>query len=933
MRPQTRCFCGPSPRITRSFPRRPPLTLLTLFRKAHTPAIPDQKKRDEFIYQVDTKWLARWESQPRTFQSPAESTKQPYYVLSMFPYPSGSLHMGHLRVYTISDVVARYKYMKGFNVLHPMGWDSFGLPAENAAIERGVDPAEWTDQNIETMKAQLKRMGARFDWSRELRTSSPDFYAGTQKLFLALFKEKLAYRAPALVNWDPVDQTVLANEQVSPEGLSWRSGARVEQKYLQQWSFRITKFASFLRHNLELLKGQWPESVISQQRNWIGESTGQRVVFPIRIASADGSSQEDAIKIYTTRLDTILGVQFLALSVTHPLVETLSETNAELKTFVESVPTLPVGTKAGFWLPNVTASNPLIRETDENGTEIPSRRFDLPIFVAPYVLGGLGTSAVMGVPAHDIRDHGFWKENRPEEPIRFVIEKQDASGSPSRAYTGKTVKTPAVTQGVLNENCGKYAGLSCYDAHRTFYDILKAEKMCLPTKRFKIRDWLISRQRYWGTPIPIVHCSSCGEVPVKEEDLPVVLPKIKLTGKGGSPLKHAEEWVKTPCPKCGGPAERDTDTMDTFVDSSWYFMKFGQDPDPQLSLMPIDIYIGGVEHAILHLLYARFISKFFAKYGDDSRYLEPFKQLIAQGMVHGRTFSDEYGRFLKPEEIKLLDNGQAMVKETDSPAFESFEKMSKSKYNGVDPTVCLDKYGLDATRAHVLFQAPVADVLDWDEKKIVGMQRWLAKVQTVARNAAVEEEFFRTTGSYSQQTRNQESDRATDNLIKEVQVAVKGVTASMEDVYSLNTAVSDLNILTNHLHATLPEDVGPEAYVVAVETLLKLMSPICPAISAELWESIHGSRSLPLEEQAWPDVKQFEKVEDKLFVAINVQVNGKYKFTMHDKPIDWANSDDPQTWALETVYATNEGYRLLHGRKITKVIALPGKNLVNILTN
>ncbi|KAK6529531.1 Leucyl-tRNA synthetase, mitochondrial [Arthrobotrys megalospora] len=933
---QTRCLCGPSsPRIVLPFLRvRPPLILL---RKAHTSKASKGQYGETTISEIDAKWLARWEATPRTFQSPSVSTKPPYYVLSMFPYPSGTLHMGHLRVYTISDVVARYKHMKGFNVLHPMGWDSFGLPAENAAIERGVDPAEWTDQNIETMRAQLKCMGARFDWSRELRTSSPDFYSGTQKLFLELYKEGLAYRAPALVNWDPVDQTVLANEQVAKDGTSWRSGAKVEQKYLEQWFFKITRHAPFLRHSLESLKGQWPDHVIRQQEHWIGESSGSRVKFPIRIADADGSSHEDVLKIYTTRLDTIFGVQFLALSVTHPLVQKLSETDAELKAFVDNIPNLPVGTKVGYRLPNVKGFNPILQETAEDGTLLPAGNFDLPVFVAPYVLGGLGTSAVMGVPAHDQRDFDFWQENCHLEPVRFVIVQQ---GSKERmveprfytAASNRIVATPGISKGVLNENCGPYAGLNCVIAHQQLFAILKERGMALPSKRFKIRDWLISRQRFWGTPIPIVHCGSCGPVPVKDEDLPVMLPQIKLTGKGGSPLKQAEEWVKTTCPKCGGPAERDTDTMDTFVDSSWYFIRFGMDPDPNHTLMPVDIYIGGVEHAILHLLYARFISNFLEKRTGDKRYLEPFRRLITQGMVHGKTYQDpQTGKFLKPDEVDSVDGGPAFDKNTFVEVNVTYEKMSKSKYNGVDPTECLNRHGLDATRAHMLFQAPVADVLDWDETKIVGMQRWLAKVRTIAARAEVEVEFHRATGSYSKAMVAEDSQRAAQELMKEVKIAVAGVTSSMEDVYSLNTAISDLNILTNYIHGISSETVGPEAYVLAVETLLKLMSPICPAISAECWEHMHGARSL-LEEQQWPEEKQFEYKEMKDTVDIIVHINGKYKLTLRDQAVGWADEYDVQEWVYDAVLETEEGERLLGGREVKNVIVARAKNLVNILT-
>ncbi|KAF3922754.1 hypothetical protein ABW21_db0208681 [Orbilia brochopaga] len=617
------------------------------------------------------------------------------------------------------------------------------------------------------------------------------------------------------------------------------------------------------------------------------------------------------------------------------------ETNAALRHFIQQVlPTLPPGTKAGFRLPNTAAANPISGTDSEDGggwnvAETYRRyQYDLPVFVAPYVLGGLGTSAVMGVPAHDQRDYDFWRENAQGEPVRYVIAmKNTPQASTVDARTGR-LRTPAVKEGVLNENCGTYAGLSCYEGHKAFFNVLKARGMVKPTKRYKMRDWLISRQRFWGTPIPIVHCGSCGPVAVKDEDLPVLLPKVTLTGKGGSPLKDAEDgaWIKTTCPNCGAPAERETDTMDTFVDSSWYFMRFGENAeDKTRTLMPVDIYIGGVEHAILHLLYARFISKFIAKFDNDARYLEPFKRLIAQGMVHGRTYTHpDTGRFLKPEEVQAW-GPRAVLRGTNRDCNVSFEKMSKSKYNGVDPTVCIAKHGLDATRAHILFQAPVADVLDWDEEKIVGMTRWLSKVRALARAAAVEVEYHRTLNSYHMSAGDQKESR---ELMKQVRVAVQGVTASMEDVYSLNTAISDLTILTNYLHATKVELVGSEAYVRAYETLLKLMAPICPAISSECWETLHGARSTGLEEQRWPEAAEFLEQEGKVDVVdIVVQINGKYKLTLHDKPMGWASGMYAQSWVVDEVYLTDEGFRFLSGRGVKKVIVVKDKNLVNILTS
>ena len=530
------------------------------------------------------------------------------------------------------------------------------------------------------------------------------------------------------MNYDPVDKTVLANEQVDANGMSWRSGARVEKRMLKQWFLKISEFREELLADLELLEGAWPERVLAMQKNWLGKSTGARIKFPI--IAYDQRTHSD-IEVFTTRPDTLFGVQYIALASMHPIVRDLAKDDVTLQAFLDTMPTLPPDSKMSYLLPNVRAINPLAYEESTPD----ATKASLPIYVTPYVLADYGDGAVMGVPGHDSRDHAFWKHNHHDEPIRMVIA-QSADGATV------PVNEPFIQHGLLTSHSGPYAGLTTAEATPKIIEGLGSKGLGSTAETWRLRDWLISRQRYWGTPIPIVHCDSCGPVPVPEDQLPVKLPPVEghwLKGKAGNPLEDAHEWVNTPCPKCGDSAKRDTDTMDTFVDSSWYFMRF-IDPhnDDQLfnpkiaeETLPVDLYVGGVEHAILHLLYARFISKFVAATSpwNSKNNGEPFKQLLAQGMVHGKTYSDPAnGRFLKPHEVDLSVPSKPIVISSGEIANVSFEKMSKSKHNGVDPMICMEKHSADATRAHILFQAPVSEVLDWDEEKITGITRWFQRV-------------------------------------------------------------------------------------------------------------------------------------------------------------------------------------------------------------
>jgi leucyl-tRNA synthetase len=555
----------------------------------------------------------------------------------------------------------------------------------------------------------------------------------TQRLFLLLHERGLAYQAESLVNYDPVDKTVLANEQVDANGNSWRSGAKVEKRLLKQWFFKISEFRQVLLDDLEHLAkdSAWPERVLAMQKNWIGKSTGARIKFPV--VAYDQQTHSD-IEVFTTRPDTLFGVQYLALASTHPIVQGLAKSDVELQAFLDTLPALPPDSKAGYLLPHIRATNPLAyEESTPDATKAP-----LPIFVAPYVLGDCGDGAVMGAPGHDTRDHAFWKHNRYDDPVRIVI-----TFSPDDSSVAVN-NQPFIHHGHLTSHSGPYAGHTSAQATKKIIALLKSKGLGSAAEKWRLRDWLVSRQRYWGTPIPIIHCESCGPVPVFEDQLPVLLPKVEnhwAKGKSGNPLENAHDWVNTSCPKCGHAAKRDTDTMDTFVDSSWYFMRFPDaknnaalfSPEAANALLPVDIYIGGVEHAILHLLYARFVSKFLATTpywpAGATHHGEPFKRVLTQGMVHGKTFSDPTtGRFLKPDEIDLSTPSKPLMSSTGLAPNISYEKMSKSKYNGVDPGTCMSKYGADATRAHILFQAPVSEILEWDEEKITGITRWLRRL-------------------------------------------------------------------------------------------------------------------------------------------------------------------------------------------------------------
>ncbi|KAF4119589.1 leucyl-tRNA synthetase [Geosmithia morbida] len=895
---------------------------------------------------LDEKWRKIWRERQdgrRITDGGADSK----YILPMFPYPSGTLHLGHLRVYTIADVVARYRRLRGDSVMLPMGWDAFGLPAENAALERGVAP---------------------------------------DRIFLMLYERGLAYQEEAEVNYDPVDKTVLANEQVDADGLSWRSGAKVEKRRLKQWFLRISEFSESLLEDLDTLAadGAWPERVLAQQRNWLGKSTGARIKFPVLALGGDVGANLD---VFTTRPDTLFGVQYVALAATHPTVVELARSDPELQAFLDTLPGLPPDSKVGYMLPQVRAVNPL---AFHEATPEPVKA-SLPVYVAAYVVGDYGEGAVMGVPGHDVRDHAFWREHGADQPVRVVLSPASQDGGSSTLAVDEGAE-PFVDHGIMTEHSGPFKGRRSDEAGAMMVRMLEMSGLAERVDKWRLRDWLISRQRYWGTPIPIVHCSSCGAVPVPERDLPVRLPEVDghwAEGKAGNALESSREFVETTCPSCGGEARRDTDTMDTFVDSSWYYARFA-DPHNEDELLsaeaarslPVDVYLGGVEHAILHLLYARFMYKFLASAGVLPQYgvgeaaaaaaaaagkggekakaaaaavAEPFRRLITQGMVHGKTFVDpDSGRFLRPDEVDASDASKPRVKATGKQATIAYEKMSKSKHNGVDPGETIAKHGADATRAHMLFQAPVGDVLNWDGAKIVGVTRWLHRLydQVSAASAAAKAIATSTTTGTATSTATSTSTakeyltgmrariessppdgelarrwEADSSIWREVQKTIRSVTQSYDDVYSLNTAVSDLMSLTNAVGAGSTAGASDVIKVEAARAMVRMVAPIAPAFAEECWSMLcdggEGERAggggggggglgstSSVFSAGFPEVDGSD--EGSLLrpgrQACAVQINGKVRGVVQvARPPEGLSRDEMGRWMTDAILQSDEG--------------------------
>lgn len=844
--------------------------------------------------EIEEKWQTSWSHQ-NLDQTQDKAEKPKFYALSMFPYPSGNLHMGHVRNYTITDVIARKSRMQGYRVLHPMGWDAFGLPAENAAIQRGVHPAKWTYQNITQMQSELKRLGLSYDWNRELATCAPDYYQWTQWIFLQFLHAGLAYQKEAAVNWDPIDQTVLANEQVDSEGRSWRSGAKVERKLLRQWFLKITDYAEQLLNDLDKLEG-WPERVKLMQANWIGKSIGAYLEFPI-------INLDEKIGVFTTRPDTVYGVTYVVLAPEHPLTPkvTTPDRKAEVDAFIKEVTQESELER--------TAEDKPKRGIPTGGKAInPFTGEEIPIWIADYVLYEYGTGAVMGVPAHDARDFQFATEQKL--PIKTVIVPADAAdpkAEPKQAYT-----EPGV---VVNSDL--FNGMESISAKEEIVNYAERKGWGKARVQYRLRDWLISRQRYWGAPIPVIYCPDCGIVPVPEQDLPVALPEnVAMSGGRVASLSQVEGWADVPCPTCGTAAKRETDTMDTFIDSSWYFLRYPDannhqqvfDKSKTNDWMPVDQYVGGIEHAILHLLYSRFFTKVLRDRGLLN-FDEPFQRLLTQGMVQGLTYMNpRTGKWIPSVEVNPNDPKDP---ETGETLEVSYKTMSKSKYNGVAPEEVINKYGADTARMFILFKAPPEKDLEWDDADVEGQFRFLNRVWRLV-------EEFAAKGTNRSTTTPNELSKPEKDLRRAVHTAIKEVTDDLDGEYQFNTAVSELMKLSNALGDAKCKD--SPVYAEGIETLILLLAPFAPHIAEELWHGIGHTDSVHL--QPWCTFEPEALVADEITLVI--QIMGKTRGTIQVP----ADSDKS---ALEQYARESEvAQRYITGKTVKKVIVVPGK-LVNFV--
>lgn len=846
------------------------------------------------IKETEQKWRKAWEDRD-SFRVVEDKNKTKYYVLEMFPYPSGRIHVGHVRNYTLGDVVARYKKAKGFNVMHPMGWDAFGLPAENAAIERGEHPAKWTYANIEIMRAQLKSMGLSIDWSREVATCHPNYYRHEQKMFLDFLKKGIAYRKESMVNWDPVDNTVLANEQVI-DGKGWRTGAPVERKKLNQWFLKITDYADELLDCVKKLEG-WPEKVRIMQENWIGKSKGLQ--FTWNIVGSD-----EKIEVYTTRPDTLFGASFIALAPDHPTSEKLCGQNPEFKKFVQQCQALGTSEAA------IEQAEKLGFDTGFKATH-PVLKKEVPVYVANFILMDYGTGAIFGVPAHDQRDFDFaTKYKLPILPV-VVPENEDPK-------TFKTEKEAYTGPGKL-ANSQFLDGLEIEAAKEAV--IKKCEEIGngKGSTQFRLRDWGISRQRYWGCPIPIIYCDSCGPVPVPEEQLPVTLPEDVTFDKPGNPLAHHPTWKHVKCPSCNKEATRETDTFDTFFESSWYFARYcdvtgPNSPEPFSKeatqyWLPVEQYIGGVEHAVLHLLYARF----FTKALRDCGYLnvdEPFIGLFTQGMVTHVTYKDADGKWMLPSDV--VTDGEKVTDKNGKPVtMGRIEKMSKSKKNVVDPEEILETYGADAARLFILSDSPPERDLEWTESGIEGAWRYVNKLHRMVMEAK---------DSFSGASTTNDMSEAATGLRRATHKAIDGVASDIEN-FQMNKAVAKVRELSNALAVFTAKNDGERfALREGYETIVKLINPMMPHLAEELWSQL-GYKTM-LTEESWPLADKNLLVADT--VTIGVQVNGKLRASI-TLP---ANAEKRvfETTAL----AEPNVQAAINGMSIKKIIVVPGR-IVNVV--
>lgn len=830
--------------------------------------------------QADRRWQSQWEKR-NCFAADAASPRPKTYVLEMFPYPSGRIHMGHVRNYTMGDVLARYRRMQGHEVLHPMGWDAFGMPAENAAMERGVHPGGWTRDNIATMRGQVKRLGFALDWNRELATCDPEYYGHEQALFLDLFEAGLVYRKESEVNWDPVDRTVLANEQVI-DGRGWRSGALVERRKLNQWFLKITDFAEELLEGLGALE-DWPDKVRLMQENWIGKSRGLQFKFRLTEAIAG----IDALEVFTTRPDTIFGASFAAVSPDHPLAAALAESNPELAGFIAECK------KGGTTAAELETQEKKGFDTGASVIHPLDPEWRLPIYVANFVLMDYGTGAIFGVPGHDQRDFEF--ATKYGLPIKRVVASGMSEGNVPIGKEAESEHGVAVNSGFLD-------GMTTQEAAAEVIRRAETAGWGQGTTAWRLRDWGVSRQRYWGTPIPIIHCGQCGAVPVPRSQLPVVLPEDVSFDQPGNPLDRHPSWRDVPCPSCGGPAARETDTLDTFVDSSWYFIRFASQPGDRPfdraeaeAWLPVAQYIGGVEHAILHLLYARFWTRALNRMGRIG-ITEPFKGLFTQGMVTHETYRAGDGSWLSPDEVRR-DGDDWIHIESGQPAIPGrVEKMSKSKRNTIDPEPIVDKYGADAVRWFMLSDSPPERDLEWSIGGIEGAARFVQRVWRLASDLQAEE-------------------GGDPHLLRKLHRAIAGVGETIEAL-QFNKAVALLYELV-----TAIEKAGPSATrAEAARTLVALIAPMAPHLAEECWAAL-GETGMVIDAQ-WPSFDPAMLIDEEVTLA--VQVNGKLRDTLSaPRGLDRAAAE-----AL--ALSSDKVQRQLGGVAPRKVIVVPDR-LVNIV--
>ena len=844
---------------------------------------------------IETKWQERWEDE-RCFTADTGTEKPKYYVLEMFPYPSGRIHMGHVRNYTLGDVVARYRRARGFNVLHPMGWDAFGLPAENAAMERGVHPGKWTTENIAAMRTQLRGMGLSYDWDRELATCTPDYYQHEQRMFLRFLDKGLAYRKESWVNWDPVENTVLANEQVV-DGRGWRSGAEVERRLLSQWFLKITEYADDLLDAIDRLD-RWPDRVRLMQQNWIGRSEGAEVSFRLTRASPDSS---DSITVFTTRPDTLFGASFLAVAANHPIALALAEDDDAAADFVAECAKLGTSEAA------VETAEKKGYDTGLYVAHPLDDSIELPVYIANFVLMEYGTGAIFGCPAHDQRDLDF--ANAYDLPVIPVVLPDDADAA-SFAITDTAYTGP----GKLYQS-RDWDGLGVEDGKRAAITALEASGSGTGRTTYRLRDWGVSRQRYWGCPIPIIHCDSCGQVPVPEADLPVTLPEDIDFDAPGNPLSNHPTWKDVNCPTCGGKAVREQDTFDTFFESSWYFLRFADPHHPEgfsreaaAYWMPVDQYIGGVEHAVLHLLYSRF----FMRALRDTGYLEmdePFAGLMTQGMVCHQTFRDSDGKWLFPTEVERDGAGWKQLETGGDVKAGRIEKMSKSKRNVVDPELIISKYGADTARLFMLSDSPPERDMEWTESGVEGASRFLKRLYRMAADPAL----AKAGGALP-------TEGAGGDLVRATHRAIDAMSGDIEG-FRFNKAVAQLYTLANAIGDVKgDDDASAAARRFGIETLTRLIYPMAPHIAEEMWQALGHDTMLAV--TAWPEADPALLTEDS--IEIGVQVNGKLRDTV-SLPRD-AEEDEARATAL----ASAGVIRYLEGREPRKVIVVKNR-IINVV--